>query len=158
MNSVRRSSVAMWASAILLVGCAEAVQAQAILTVLTVSGPPAPFVISTAVAGSEPAAITNSVTTYYVLDKKPAGTRKISAALDSPMPPGTTLTIQLVPSAGATSLGPVSMDMTDRNLVVGIYKDNGSTLGITYVFTATVSAGVVTSQSRNVTFTLSNYP
>ena len=74
------------------------------------------------------------------------------------MPPGTTLTIQLVPSAGATSLGPVSMDMTDRNLVVGIYKDNGSTLGITYVFTATVSAGVVTSQSRNVTFTLSNYP
>ena len=157
MNSVRRSSVAMLVSAILLAGCAETAGAQ-VLTALTVSGPPAPFVVSGAVAGSEPIPITNSVTTYYVKDKKPAGTRRISAALDSPMPPGTTLTIQLVPSAGATSLGAVSMDMTDRSLVVGIYKDNGSTLGITYVFTATVAAGVVTSQSRNVTFTLTDLP
>ena len=74
------------------------------------------------------------------------------------MPPGTTLTIQLVPSFGATSLGAVSLDMTSRNVVVGIAKDNGSTLGITYVFSATIAAGVVTSQTRNVILTMSNYP
>ena len=148
----------MLASAILLGGCAEVARAQVILTALTVSGPPAPFIISTAVAGSDPTGLTDNITTYFIKDKKPAGTRRIFASLDSPMPPGTTLTIQLMPSAGATSLGAVSMDMTARNLVVGIYKDNGTTLGITYVFTATVAAGVVPSQSRNVTFTLLDGP
>lgn len=146
----------MLTSAILLVGCAEAAGAQN--TALSVSGPPAPFVITTAVAGSEPAAITNSITTYFVKAKTAAGPQKITAALDSPMPPGTTLTIQLVPSAGATSLGAVSLDMTNRAVVINIAKENGSTLGITYVFSATVAAGVVPSQSRTVTLTLSTYP
>lgn len=146
----------MWASVILLVGCAEAARAQS--TILTVSGSPAPFIISTTVAGSQPTPITNSVTTYFVKAKNSAGPQKISAALNSPMPPGTTLTIQLAPSSGATSLGPVSLDMTDRNVEINIKKDNGSTLGITYVFTATVAAGVVPSQTRTVTLTMSSYP
>jgi len=146
----------MCTSVLLLAGWTEAARAQ--FTILTVSGSPAPFTVATAVAGSGPTALTNSVTTYFVKSKHPAGAQKITAQLDSPMPTGTTLTIQMAPSAAATSLGPLSLDMTPRNIVINIDKENGSTLGITYVFTATVVAGVVPSQTRTVTLTMSSYP
>ena len=146
----------MWTSAILLAGCAEAARAQ--FTILTVSGSPAPFTVASAVAGSQPAALSDNITTYFVKAKKPAGAQRIAAQLNAPMPPGTTITLQMAPSFGASSLGPVALDMTARDIVVNIDKDNGSTLGITYVFTATVAAGVVPSQSRTVTLTMSNYP
>ncbi len=148
--------MALCASATLLAGWAEAACAQA--TALTVSGSPAPFTISTAAAGSEPAALSNSLTTYFVKAKNSAGPQKITAQLNMPMPIGTTLTIQLAPSPGATSLGAVSLDVVARNVEINIAKDNGSTHGITYVFTATVAAGVVPSQTRTVTLTMSSYP
>jgi hypothetical protein len=103
--------VAMWTSAILLAGCAEAAWAQA--TALTVSGSPAPLVISTAPPGSQPAARSNNT---------------------------------------------ISLDATARSVEINIAKDKGTTLGITYVFTATVAAGVVPSQTRTVTLTMSSYP
>jgi len=132
--------------------------AQAQVTALSVSGSPSPFTITTAVAGSQPAALTNSVTTYFIKAKHPGGAQKISAQLDAPMPLGTTLTVQMVASPGATSLGAVSLDATVRDIVINIDKENGSTYGITYVFTATVAAGVIPTQTRTVTFTESAYP
>ncbi len=156
MNSVRLSLLTMCTSAVLLAGRAEGALAQA--TILTVAGTPTPFMITTAVAGSDPTAITNSLMTYFVKAKKPAGAQRIAAQLDSPMPPGTALTLQMSPSAGAISLGPVALDMAPRDIVVNIDKDNGSTLGMTYVFSATAAAGVIPLQSRIVTFTMSNYP
>jgi hypothetical protein len=50
------------------------------------------------------------------------------------------------------------LDMTSRDIVVNIAKENGSTLPITYVFSATVAAGVIPLQTRTVTLTLSAYP
>ena len=146
----------MCTSAILLAGCAEATWAQA--TALTVSGSPAPFVLSTAVAGSQPTALANNSTTYFVKAKNSAGAQKITAQLDAPMPPGTTLTIQLGTPAGATNLGAVPLDAIPRDVVVNIAKENGVTLGVTYGFTATVAAGVLSTQTRTVTLTLSSYP
>ena len=90
--------------------------------------------------------------------KKAAGPQRIAAQLDSPMPTGTTLTLTMGPPSGATSLGPVALDMSARDIVVNIARINGSTLPITYVFTATVAAGVLPSQTRTVTLTLSTYP
>ena len=127
-------------------------------TALTVTGSPAPFVIATATAGLQPASITNSVTSYFVKAKNAAGPQKISAQLNAPMPAGTTITLRMAPSSGATSLGPVVLDMTSRDIVVNIAKENGSTLPITYVFSATVAAGVIPLQTRTVTLTLSAYP
>jgi hypothetical protein len=135
---------------------AEASLAQ--FTALTVTGSPAPFVIATATAGLQPASITNSVTSYFVKAKNAAGPQKISAHLNAPMPAGTTITLRMAPSSGATSLGPVVLDMTSRDIVVNIAKENGSTLPITYVFSATVAAGVIPLQTRTVTLTLSAYP
>ena len=156
MNSVKLRLVTLCTFALLLSGWAKAAQAQA--TALSVSGSPAPFTITTAVAGSEPAALTNSVTTYFVKAKNIGGPQKISARLDAPMPLGTTLTVQMVASPGATSLGAVSLDATVRDIVINIDKENGTSYGITYVFSATVAAGVVPMQTRTVTFTESAYP
>lgn len=153
---MKRRIVTLCTFALLLSGWAKAARAQ--VTALSVSGSPAPFTVTTAVAGAEPAPITNSVTTYYVRARHPGGARKISAQLDAPMPLGTTLTIQLVASPGATSLGAVSLDATARDLVINIDREPGTTYGITYVFTATIAAGVVPTQTRTVTFTELAYP
>lgn len=158
MNSVKRCIVALCTFAVLLAGSAKGAQAQLLLTALTVSGSPAPFTITTAVAGSQPAALTNSVTTYFVKAKNLIGAQKITAQLDAPMPLGTTLTVQLVAPPGATSLGAVSLDATVRDVVINIAKENGANYGITYVFSATVAAGVVPTQTRTVTFTETTYP
>lgn len=156
MNSVNRCIMTLGTFALLLSGWAKAAQAQA--TALSVSGSPAQFTITTAVAGSQPAALTNSVTTYYVKAKNAAGPQKITAQLDAPMPLGTTLTLQMVAPAGATSMGAVSLDATARNIVINIAANNGTTQGITYVFTATVAAGVIPTLTRTVTLTESVYP
>src|SRR5207302_6694951 len=134
MKSVRRAGSVLFASAVLLAGCAGAAGAQ--FTILTVSGSPAPFNVTTAIAGSQPAAISNAVTTYFVKAKHPAGAQRIAAQIDTPMPTGTTLTLTMAPSPGATSLGPVALDMTARDIIVNLDRENGSTYGITYVFTA----------------------
>ncbi len=64
----------------------------------------------------------------------------------------------MTPSSGATSLGPVTLSTISQAVVTNIKKENGSTLRVTYVFEATVAAGVVPSQSRSVTLTLVAVP
>ncbi len=156
MTSVKRYALVLCTFALPMFGWAKGAGAQN--TVLTVSGSPAAFNVTTAVAGSQPVVLTNAITTYFVKAKNVAGPQKITAHLDMPMPAGTTLTLTMAAPAGATSLGPVTLDATDRDIVINIAKENGSTYGITYVFTATVSAGVLASQTRTVTLTESTYP
>jgi hypothetical protein len=151
-----RSFLTALVTLLLLLGSRSA-QAQP-ATQLTVSGSPAAMNVTVTVAGSQPAAVVNSATTYFVRAKNSSGPQKITAQLNLPMPANTTLSIQLAPTAGATSRGAVALDMTNRDVVVNIDKENGATAGITYTFSATVAAGVVPSQSRTVTLTLVNYP
>ena len=135
-----------------------AAEAQAAQTILTPSGSPAPFTVTTAIAGSQPLPLTSTGLTYFVKSKHPAGPTKITAQLDAAMPAGTTLTLNMVPPPGSTSLGPVTLDVTPRNVIINLDHENGSSYGMTYVFTATVAAGVIPSQSRTVTLTMSLYP
>ncbi|MBA2689132.1 MAG: hypothetical protein H0U64_13690 [Gemmatimonadaceae bacterium] len=123
---------------------------------LSVSGNPASMNISSATAGSEPVGDGNSATTYSVttliIQKK-----KVTARLSSNMPAGMTLSVSLVAPSGATSMGAVTLDNTDRDLVVNIGNLLAETKSITYQFTGTAAAGALTS-SRTVTFSLVNYP
>ena len=155
MRSTRRFIVALCAVALSLTGGATSAQAQ--FTILTVSGSPPTFVVSTAIAGSQPTSISSSLT-YFVKAKHPAGSQKITAQLDSPMPLGTTLSLSMVTPPSAVSMGTVSLDATPRDILISVDKENGSTYGMTYTFSATVAAGVVPSQSRLVTLTMSTYP
>jgi len=126
-------------------------------TALTVAAPPAAMAINTAVAGNEPTPA--SVASTYTVQVKPAaGVKKITAQLDLAMPTNTTLTMTLAAPAGATSQGPVIMSTTATDMVVNLASINPSqTRAITYSFSATVAAGVLSS-SRTITFTLVNYP
>lgn len=125
---------------------------------IAVSGNPSLLRVSTAVAGSEPIAVSNSTTTYTVTTPNPNRRHKVVAQLNTAMPVGLTLSAMLDPPPGATSLGPIALDMTARDVVTGIPRNTNSTQGITYTFTASVAAGVVPSTSRIVTLTIVRGP
>ncbi|MEP6999959.1 MAG: hypothetical protein ABI969_05745 [bacterium] len=154
---MRRVSVTLCALVLLLAGWTKAAQAQ--FTILTVSGNPAPFNVSTAVAGSDPTTLSSSGLTYFLKSKHPAGPTQVTAQLDSPMPAGTTLTLTMnIPATQGTSVGPVALDATPRAILINVDKVNGNTYGMTYTFAATAAAGVVPSQTRTVTLTMSTQP
>lgn len=125
---------------------------------IVVSGTPGLLRISTAVAGSQPVAVSNATTTYTVTTPQPNRTYRISARLDAPMPPGVTLTVTLAAPPGATSLGAVALDATDRDVISGVRRNANTTRSITYQLSATVDAGVVPLSSRTVTLTIVQEP
>ena|SRR5688572_10900116 len=125
---------------------------------LSVSGSPGLLRVSTAVAGSEPIAVTNASTTYTVTTGNPNRLYKITALLSAPMPVGLTLTGSFAAPAGATSLGPVALDATARDVVLNIPRRTTATHDITYTLSATVAAGVIPNSSRTVTLTIVQQP
>ena len=131
--------------------------AQAVNSV-TVSGSPAAMTITTATAGFAPNSVTNGVTTYTAKAKKATIPQKITGMLNTVMPVGMTLTVNLAAPTGATSNGPVTLDATARDLVGNITNTTVQTRSITYVISATPAAGVVAPQSRTVTFTITAWP
>lgn len=125
---------------------------------IAVSGNPGLLRVSTAAPGSEPIAVSNSSTTYTVTTPNPNRLHKVTAQLNAAMPVGLTLAATLDPPPGATSLGPIALDMTARDVVTAIPRNTNSTQGITWTFTATVAAGVVPPASRIVTLTIVRAP
>lgn len=120
----------------------------------SVSGNPGALTVDTATAGSEPDDVSNALTTYAITTN---GTnKKITGSIDTAMPTGTTLKINLVAPEGATSAGDVTLSTTAADLVTGITKKKGSSLGITYKLSATVAAGEVASATKTVTLTITS--
>jgi hypothetical protein len=114
--------------------------------------------ISTVIAaGQQPLSVSNTSTTYTVTTFF-GGAKKITAGLNAAMPANVTLTATYNAPSGAASTGPVNLDTTARDMVTNITNEFNSSNGITYSLSATVLAGVVPSQSRTVTLTLTNYP
>ncbi|HXD22471.1 MAG TPA: hypothetical protein VN613_03865 [Gemmatimonadaceae bacterium] len=124
---------------------------------LTVSGTPAELTVGAATAGAAPDAVSNSSTSYKITPL-PAGNYALTAAIDSPMPAGVTLTVTLAADGTASSSGPVALTTTPNNVVTGITKKTTGNLPITYTVTATPAAGVVPVQTRVVTFTIVSTP
>jgi hypothetical protein len=118
---------------------------------ISVAGTPA-LVINTAVAGSAPTSATSSTNSWAVTTNQTGA--KITGSIASDMPSGLTLSATLAAPAGATSAGKQALSSTAVDLVTTITKLNAGGLGLTYDLDATAAAGVVTSSTRLVTFTI----
>jgi hypothetical protein len=110
------------------------------------------LVINTATAGGNPTSATNSAATWAVTTNQSGA--KITASINAAMPAGLTLSANLVAPAGATSNGLQALGVVAVDMVTGITQVNGNALGVTYQLDATTAAGVVASQSRTVTYTI----
>lgn len=121
---------------------------------LSISSNPATFTVNSAVAGQQPPSVTNTSTNYNVTTTTGAK-KSISGNINSALPSGVTLQIQLTAPSGATSVGLVSMTTTAQSLVTNIPGFTTATgLTVTYQFTATVSAAQATNATRTLTLTL----
>ncbi|HEY5060149.1 MAG TPA: hypothetical protein VII52_01375 [Gemmatimonadaceae bacterium] len=108
--------------------------------------------INSAIAGSAPTSVASSVSSWAVTTNQTGA--KITGSLAVAMPAGVTLSANLAPAPGATSAGLKALTTTAVDLVTTITKLNASGLGLTYQLDATAAAGVVTSSSRVVTYTI----
>ncbi|HEX8392850.1 MAG TPA: hypothetical protein VF665_10880 [Longimicrobium sp.] len=117
---------------------------------IAVSGSPS-LVISAATPGSGLTSATASGT--YAITTNETG-RKITASLDSNMPSGVTLSVNMAAPSGATSAGAVNLSTTAMDVVTGVSTVNQSGLSISYGLSATVAAGVVQAGNRTVTYTI----
>lgn len=108
--------------------------------------------ITTSVAGTAPASVTSSGSTMALTTNQTNA--KITAALSASMPAGVTLSAGLAAAAGAASAGIKPLGTTAVDLVTAITHVNASGLTLTYQLDASAAAGVVTSGTRVVTYTI----
>jgi len=119
---------------------------------LSVSGNPASLTVSGTL---DP--VTDNSTTY---DVSTNGTgKKVTGQIttDGDMPANTTLEVNLAAPTGGSSAGDVTLvSASAGDLVTGIETLDESGLTITYTFTATADAGVIASDTRVVTLTITD--
>ncbi|MFA6916314.1 MAG: hypothetical protein WC222_07940 [Parachlamydiales bacterium] len=126
---------------------------EGLLDSIAVSGNPGTFVFAVPAAGSQPANLVDTSTTYSASTLSLA--RKITGQLNTNMPTGMTLAIELQAPLIGTSQGSVTMSTTPADLITGmILLTLQSGLQITYTMTATVQASPVTNSVVTVTYTL----
>ncbi len=109
------------------------------------------LVINSATAGSAPASATASGSWAVTTNQSNA---KITASINSVMPSGVTLTANLAAPAGASSAGATTLGTTAVDVVTSLTQVAEGSLNVTYGLSATAAAGVVASQSRTVTYTI----
>lgn len=111
--------------------------------------------VNSATAGSQPNAATDS--SDYALTTNGTG-KKITAAIDTVMGTGLTLTVNVTAPSGGTSAGVVDISnaTTAVDVVSGITQVTGSAIAIDYSLAATVDAGVVAAASKTATYTITD--
>ena len=121
---------------------------------ISVSGNPGNLTVSSATAGSEPTQVTDATTTYAVTTNQSSA--KITGQITSggAMPGNTTLKINLAAPTGGSGGTDVTLTTSAADLVTGITQKAESGKTITYKFSATAAAGVLSSTNRTVTLTL----
>ncbi len=123
------------------------------ITELSTGAPTITMTVTAATAGQQPVAVTDSSTAYAVTTN---GTKKITAAINTAMPAGTTLGLSAVAPTGGTAVPIAALTTTAQDLVTGVQKVAESGKTLTFTLSATVDAGVVASTARVVTLTLTN--
>jgi hypothetical protein len=108
--------------------------------------------ITTAVAGSAPTSVTDASASWAVTTNQTGA--KITANIPLAMPTGLTLSSSLTAPTGGTSAGFQALTTTAVDLVTNITKIAQGSLGVSYKLDATAAAGVVASNSRVVTYTI----
>jgi hypothetical protein len=143
----------------LMVAATSAASAQVTQTVtfqvnainqIAFSGSPS-LLINTATAGSDPTSATANATWAVTTNQTGA---KITASINSAMPSGLTLSVNLAAPSGASTAGSSALGTTAVDLVTSITKLAQGSLGVTYTLDATPSAGVQSSTTRTVTYTI----
>ncbi|MBI4859401.1 MAG: hypothetical protein HY815_03965 [Candidatus Riflebacteria bacterium] len=120
---------------------------------VSVSGNPDQLEILTATAGSQPDAAVDATTTYSLTTN--GRNRKLTAVLDSGLPPNVNLRVALAPMAGATSPGTVELSsVAAADVLTGITSARGTGLGVRYTLTADAAAGKMAPSIRVVKLTL----
>jgi hypothetical protein len=122
---------------------------------IAVTGSPS-LTVSTATAGSAANAVTDATSTWAVTTN--AANKKLTAAINSDMPTGVTLEVNAAAPSGATSSSYQTLGTSAVDVVTGIATVNASGLLLTYRLSATLAAGVVSSASKTVTYTLVTGP
>jgi len=111
--------------------------------------------IASAIAGEQPQEITDNSSTCAITTN--GINKKITAKIDTAMPAYVTLKVNVAaPSGSGTSQGYVTLTTLASNVVTGISHVADSSPTITYKLSATVQAGVVSTDTRTVTFTVSD--
>ena len=121
---------------------------------ISISGNPGALIVSAATAGSQPNEVSDNSTSYLISSN---GTNmKITGSIDTPMPAGVTLKVNLSAPTGGSSAGDVSLGVSSVDLVSGTTKVAETGKTITYKLNATVAAGVVVNANKTVTLTLTD--
>ncbi len=113
---------------------------------VSISGNPGSLVVAGGTAS------TDTSTTYQVTTNMQA--QNIYAMIDSTLPPGVALLLELQSPTTGTSEGPVSLTTSPQVLVSGVSTCFETDLMITYTLTASINASPATALSRIVTYTI----
>jgi hypothetical protein len=111
--------------------------------------------VSTATAGSNPDQA-NDTATYDITTNCAADAKKITAAINTDMPSGLTLRVNMTAPTGGTSAGAVALSSTAANAVTAIDAVAESNISMTFTLDATAAAGVVSSASKTCTLTIAD--
>ena len=125
---------------------------------MTVSGNPAGLTLSNGTAGVDTLTAVSDNSTNYSITQNFGNTVKITAGINTAIPAGFWLTLQLASVKGVTA-GAVNISnavASAVNVVTGINTGADKNQMITYVFDGLASAGTLGSTSRTVTLTLTN--
>jgi len=122
---------------------------------IAVTGNPQPLVISDMPAGVDVAEVSDYSTKYSVTTNME--NMKIVASINNALPSGTQLMVGLGSQKGSTvGMVDVSNAVTPVSVVSGIQRGSDADQSIGYVFKAFATAGVMASDSRVVTLTITD--
>jgi len=126
---------------------------------ITTSGDPEPLIISDGVAGTNAlTSASDGSTTYDITQNHSTGRArpKIAATLNSPLPAGYTLKINLASTLGR-SAGTIDISKGRvRNVVTALANGADADQSITYTFSANASSGTLAPTVKTVTLTVTN--
>lgn len=111
--------------------------------------------VDSATAGSDLDDATVTTGSSWAVTTNETG-KKLTAAIDTAMPEGLTLSISAAAPTGGSSTGYAALSTTAADIVTGITEVAESSLNLSYKLEADLTAGVVTSASKTITFTLTD--
>lgn len=123
---------------------------------INIDGAAVTLTVDSAVAGAAPTQATASDTYDITTNVVSPATKKITAAIDTAMPAGLTLQINVTAPSTGTSAGATTLSATAADVVTAIAAVNQADIAIGYTLDATVAAGVVGAASKTVTLTIAD--
>lgn len=109
--------------------------------------------VNTAVAGSQPTQVSQA-TTYDITTNCGTNAKKLTAAINTAMPEGLTLSLNVAAPTGGSSAGSTTISNVAADVVTGIDAVAESDIAMTFYLDATTAAGVIGAASKTLTLTL----